>query len=412
MGALLGPLHGRLSNARVACVEVDGQAVRFLRRTIANRSAGLPPATRVHHGDFLGANVRSTLLAEQPEGFDCICMNPPFFGRGFPSQRVRSTRLGLHGVALPLEALFVVRALEHLRPGGRLLAIFPASVIGGDTTSALRSAMTSVGSFRAVHELPVYTFPGVDAAVFLVVYDLGVRTQRVTLLNHRLTRPDRLTVDAGSIEAGARLDYEFHAARSGYSALIDAWPELAWSPLSLHASVLRGSRRGGRAHKAVLHSAHTDGPVWRRPSAQGLDGRHEGGIAANDLLMARVHRSAAETVGMLGQAAPVPWSDCVYRIRPKRPQRATAIFFSTRVVLTQPEFGPLIMRGSGAKYVARDDLLALRIPVALADHHTREFGLWREALARRDIAGMREIETTVQAALCARLLPTVSRNPK
>ncbi len=123
--------------------DVDARAARIGRAAIA--LSGHPPE-RLRVCDSLArgavgaqASIEATMRAEAPGfgGFDLVLTNPPFAGdvgasyaRGY-----ELARLG-HGER---DVLFLERALELLRPGGRLAVVLPHNKLGGAAFAELRA---------------------------------------------------------------------------------------------------------------------------------------------------------------------------------------------------------------------------------------------------------------------------------
>jgi len=180
-GALLGPVLSRLGRLpeSIVCVDSDSRVLRYVS---ASFRPSLGSRLRLIHADFL----EWSLTAEQYEEgwpFDCIVMNPPFLGRKKSWIRLNLGREfannGSGSRFIAVEAAFVARAITLLRPHGRLLAVAPASVVASLTTQWLRDLMLQMGTFRYIHELPRYTFSGVEARIYLLVYDKGRKKRTV-----------------------------------------------------------------------------------------------------------------------------------------------------------------------------------------------------------------------------------------
>ena len=125
-GVLLEPMLHRHKKTldQVVCVDTDSAA---LLEASAKLSEVFSPITLINE-DFLGVCSADSLK------FDCIVMNPPFGGK-----MAALVKLALDGPrCVPIEAAFVLKAVRLLQPGGRLLAIVPASLVSSLTTQWVR----------------------------------------------------------------------------------------------------------------------------------------------------------------------------------------------------------------------------------------------------------------------------------
>jgi type I restriction enzyme M protein len=117
--------------------DVDARATRIGRAALA--VIGAPPS-RIGVCDSLArGGIEATMRAHAPryDGFDIVITNPPFAGdvgrayaRGYELARAGHTER---------DVLFLERALELLRPGGRLGIVLPHNKLGGSSFEGLRS---------------------------------------------------------------------------------------------------------------------------------------------------------------------------------------------------------------------------------------------------------------------------------
>ena len=150
--AALAADGARLHN--IVGIEIDGALVRRNR-------AQAPFLVR---GDALG----DAPLADG--GFDAVVGNPPFGRVGVIAPQ--ADRLSLEGRfrlpeviggdwrRLPVEALFVERALQMLRPGGIACLILPEGLVNNARQKKVRDWVLQVARLRAAIELPAPTFRG------------------------------------------------------------------------------------------------------------------------------------------------------------------------------------------------------------------------------------------------------------
>ena len=395
-GNLLVPLLTRgVLRGRILCVDTDRAALTALRsRTATFLNA---PKLRTITGDFLSSQVAQKLTRAFPEGFDCVVMNPPFLARRSRAEWSPQWTDVSQDSWLPVEARFLLTAIERLRPGGRLLAIVPSSLVSGDLCSAVRAHLLSEGSVRFVHELPPSTFPRLQASIYLLVFDRGKPSRFVTLLNHRLRNPERLRIRVGDCDRN-RLDFSYHDARRILVRITSQRKELRWAPLGELANIVRGSGVGSKSSNAMLHTHHFANGFWnigtRRPRA-----RRTGKTLSRDILMARVHRTALALLGLSDGNQSRRLSDCIYRIRAHDSQHTLRLLYGLRSVLGIEELRPLLLRGSGAKYVGIGDLKQFQIPVNLHAAMSKSFRQYVVAVNERNLEAMVAMEDDCRSML-------------
>lgn len=127
-GALVRAVLDANAEAYVVAVEPNGQLSAMLARISADR-------LRVHRDTFEDFDVRPDGTTP-PELFGAVVMNPPFSAPGHPV----------------LWAEHVLRAYDHLAPGGRLVAIVPVSFEYRITriTTQVRELVTELGGFEVL----------------------------------------------------------------------------------------------------------------------------------------------------------------------------------------------------------------------------------------------------------------------
>lgn len=393
VGALLRPFLSRMraEDSAIVCVDIDADALRETRRSLTKSGVGARVVSC--NGDFLSSNVQKRLRAVTRE-YDCIVLNPPYLGRVEELAELGPSKLFTPALGkLPPEALFFARAVELLAPSGRALGVLPASVIAGDRCAALRSQLAKLGAFLSIHELSPFTFQGIEAQVYLVVFERSASVPRIRLRNHRLRSPDELLVDVSQLASSTRLDYAFHAAAATYAQLVAERQDLNWTPLSALSEVWRGRSPATRDSEGVLHTSNYRNGFWTAPKCSVSRLGKVDGVRRSDLLVARVHRSALKTFGKCTSASRAPLSECVLRVRPIGALGHTELLFALRTLLSGDlGLDPLLVRGVGAKYVSTSALKDLLVPVDLAKRHSSRFHSYKDALACGDIRKMEQLE--------------------
>jgi len=404
-GALLDPILNRLSASpkHVVCIDSNKDLLVGLRGRLEER---LGRSLRLINADFLEwsspSNMRYRRLC-----IDCIVMNPPFMGRKNGLVKVDLSadfpKIGGASHFAPIEVAFVLRAARLLRPGGRLLAVVPLSVVASITTRWAREFLLRVGAVRYVHELPRFTFRDVEARTYLFIFERSRGSGTIVLCNHDLARPKRLLVTSGETLQETRFDYSFHRAFIWYTSVAGSFPQLTWTKVADVATIYRGSvdavARGG----GVLHTCHYKDGFWRSPKNIGRFRRERSpmGVRKGDLLVKRVGRDCGRSIGKVTGHQGLACSDCILIIRPKVRTLSARLLFALRVVLAWSGGSPLIQRTTGASYLTAHDLSWLSIPLGLADHFSQEYADYTSAAAERQIDAMLNIEDLIRRSLGA-----------
>ncbi len=346
---------------------------------------------------FLQADFLRKRIAD---GFDCIVMNPPFAAR--PSDQIemsittseeKSTRL-----RIPVEAAFVFRAVRLLNPGGRLLAILPASFISSSKLQWAREYLTTLGSIIEVHELPSTTvFSNVEVAVYILVFDRSLRSRTfITLSNSNLYQPLRLLLPKHELKPDWRLDYGFHDARRWMERMVQQTPDLGWTRLDRLASIHRGSVESPVAKNSAIHSTDYTDIFWTASGKRKKRSSSDLEVTKpRDFLLRRVGRHNTATLGPVNSSGHL-CSDCLYRVRPRIVKARLPLLFAFRVLLSCKRGEALLEQGTGAKYIPRNRLNAIQIPVKLASAYPALFSQYRAAWRSKLSNAMREIERSTR----------------
>jgi adenine-specific DNA-methyltransferase len=136
--ALLGPLRDVMQNAQ----EVLHAAGHSLTYTIHERDFVLETARR-------GAQ-RMLFDAGEPDTFDAVIMNPPYFKIAADSPHARVMADAVRSQP-NIYNLFMARAVEMLRPGGTLVAITPRSYCNGPYFREFRRWFFARMALKHVH---------------------------------------------------------------------------------------------------------------------------------------------------------------------------------------------------------------------------------------------------------------------
>lgn len=401
-GVLLEPFFRR-SKARFKAFAVDIDS-RPLKRVRARFGGEPGKGLRVVHADFLDWACR--YAARRGNLFDCVVMNPPFLGRNGKWRPLAGVRklMNLDHVpeSGPVEAGFVLGAIALLRPGGRLLAVLPASLMTAPSYAWVRRVMVGSGAIRHVHELPRFAFRDIEGRIYLVVYEKGSKQGEALLLNHDLKEPERLVV-GGDVVAGAeRLDFGYHSASASYGALRER-EALGWRRLGELATIWRGTERTPGIGKSVVHTGNYEGGFWRPAVTRRSKGRVSGDerIRPGDILVRRVSRKCAASFGLGVGIGGSTVSDCVLVVRPRYRISSSRLLFAIRCLMAL-DFGPqLLERGTGASYIAQGELRDLEVPYGVAGQYGALFDGYVRALRSGSFEKMQAVEKAIVARVAA-----------
>jgi hypothetical protein len=329
--------------------------------------------------------------------FDCVIMNPPFGGKKQQEVSLDLARLPLKCGApkvAPLEAAFILKAIELLEPGGRLLAVVPSSVILGQRSTWLRRYLCDNGRVTYIHELPQFTFSDLESRVYLLVFDKRGQSNTVTLLNHDVRRPFSMRVMRSMLDSELRLDFGFCSSSASLKQVMSRTTELNWAKLGTCARIFRG--RGDSPHELErsIHTTDYSAKNWDFSKAPGniARDRSERGLRRGDLLMKRVGRNCSYTLRANQALQDKQCSDCVFIVRPSKQIPSVRLLLAVRVLL-ESKIGPmLIERGSGASYITESALKSLLIPLGLPKQNVSLYRRYRQAVYQQNTERIRAIE--------------------
>jgi predicted RNA methylase len=394
-GALLLPILSRLGHgASVVCVDTNPGALAIARKKLTGEVRFLDCV----HGDFLEAVLSSPKLRSRT--FDCVVMNPPYGAKRAEWLECDLSSLGSASrMFLPKELAFAFRAVERLNDGGRLLAVMPGSMVASGVLSRFRECLAVAGKFHYVHELPKFTFPGVEGRVYLVVFEKGRTSSQIELRNHDLLQPHCLRVSWNDLGKDRRLDFGYHHSLRWLAKLIAAHPKLGWRPLCELIEIRRGPRDSPRGPRVALHTTDCRAGLWRLHTRH-LESGTKSRIAPTDLFVARVGRACLGTLGPVVGFRPVSWSDCVFRLRPHSEAiESLPLLLILRVVTGMPAVSQMIERGVGATYITEEELGAIQLPTQLGDACPKLAASYSIAAKAEDAAKMRMLEIQARSYL-------------
>lgn len=328
--------------------------------------------------------------------FDCVVMNPPFAARQSEWVRIPIGRSGAI-FSMPVEVAFVFRAIELLNPLGRLLAILPASFVSSRRLDWARSSLFAFGSLITVHELPRGTFKNTEVAVYVLVFERGTKREDLTLSNSSMRSPESLCLNKYELRPEWRFDFNYHKARRALNILRARTEDLGWQRLQSIALISRGEVESPIQTGAAIHTTDYAGALW---TAKNVRKPRKGAnvTSSEDILLSRVGRRCNSTFGVVAQSG-IPYSDCVYVIRPLVRTNRDALLYALRVVFGEDQRAALIAQGTGAQYIRKGQLQRIQIPTRLSERQADLFVRYRRALRHRNAKELHAIERAARERL-------------
>ncbi len=219
--------------------------------------------------------------------FDLAILNPPY-GRCRAGTAAASASKP-NTTPRCRATLFLLRAFEAVRHGGRVAAIIPETLAIGMASGANRRAISSGAIVEAIAVLPAKTFPGTEARTVMVIF------RRIPKCDGN-PRP-WWDVDRSLPSSELSLDFQTTIGDLG-------------------VKVVRGrlntieARNAGAFHLDAFRSARDGVIAFPRQSFDEADRA----AAPGDILVARVGRNIPDKVVRVSEGSNVI-SDCVYRLR-------------------------------------------------------------------------------------------------
>lgn len=157
-GSLILPAIKRWPRCRVVCNDVSNSSARWLRNRL--------PRALVSNVDFLNErSVKAANFAPLKGKLDLILLNPPFSQRLVgPTTVVVEGKTYRVGIAMA----FLVRALQYLSEGGRLVAVMPEGSLVSDRDAIALNWIKSNYQFHVFRRNHVADFSGVRARTCLI----------------------------------------------------------------------------------------------------------------------------------------------------------------------------------------------------------------------------------------------------
>ena len=394
-GILLEPIIAQSNQiTEIVCIDTDK---KILGKVEQRFQATLGKQLKTYHADFLSWSS-ANLKARKYQSFDCVVMNPPFSGRAQNQVKIDLDKefpnFGKGLRLVPLEGVFILRAIRLLNSGGKLLAILPSSIISAIKNIWFRDLIASLGAIQYVHEFPKRTFKGLESMVYLVVFQKDRDQENVTLISHNLNDVATTSIRKNNLKTVNRFDYQFHFAHGRYANLIASQPNLEWVQLKDIAKILRGNiKTPFKTHRAIHTCDYQDG-FWHRRNGNEviLRGDSEHSIRKGDILIKRVSRKCSQTVGLVLEHEGCAVSDCILILRPQKVEMGFEILFSLRFLIAFNLGACLLERGTGATYLTESDLKKLLIPIGLAKEHACLFQQYLTAISLENFERMKKIE--------------------
>lgn len=385
-GNLLSPFLVREDVERIIAIDKDQHAIQDL---IGTHEAY--ETISFINEDFLEWSHPSN----ENISFDCVVMNPPFMAKNealirvdLMEEQIAKKKTVKH---LPMEVVFVLRAIRLLKPSGKLLAIVPASVVNASKMAWVREHLLAHGHIERVYELPRYTFEGIEAKTFLLVFEKNRTTESTILALYDNGNTQEEIVCPDEIQTDLRLDYSYFAAKRKYEQYLRV-AELEWTPLNKIATTARGKVPSPTSDDDVIHYKNFSEGYWQ---LKNNDGKTSPIRLSNYLICKRVGRDCLSTYGLGINTHNARFSDCVITIEVQdKSVDKIALLFSLRTFLKLPKIESLLKLGTGASYVSELQLRKTLIPIGLHKIEPDLYRKYRKAVRSLDYKKMKQLELT------------------
>ncbi|RZL46798.1 MAG: hypothetical protein EOP00_13895, partial [Pedobacter sp.] len=343
-------------------------------------------------------NVDFLEWAESKNGkFDLILMNPPFNLK--KTHFIKNEYTEFINKNVPLELAFLLSSLNLLEDDGTLLAILPASIISGISTTWFRKALLTKGYIRVIHELPEFSFPYLGSRVYICVLTKTFYKKPIALLNHSLVNPHKLNLKQKNILNPFRLDYGYYEGINWLNKIIKYNQSLTWDTIGSKFSVMRGSLKSPDGARNGLHTTDYINGFWSSTSKESLSGAKNYDCSNEDILIKRVGRNCSKSFGVLESNNKLKCSDCLLIIKTQTKTTRNKILFALRVIYNS-KFGNLIIeRGTGASFISSQTLKSLKLPTNLSELFPVYYKIYSRAIKKSSLSEMLIIEQEVRIIL-------------
>jgi tRNA1(Val) A37 N6-methylase TrmN6 len=398
-GVLLEPIVERFGNQlnKVFCVDIDSTVTKDVSLKF---KSNLKNSLQIINADFLEwAKVNSTKEFE----FDCAIMNPPYSGK---LENWRKTNISddlkeplNRNRSVPLEGAFLINTLKFIKPGGTLLGVFPSSLISSERTNWLRKYLINEGSVKYVHELPRFTFKGVEARVYLFVYKKKANRQgNFIACNHDLLKPEKIIIPKNILLKEGRFDFSFYQSTLCFEELKNKSQNLVWKKIKDIAFIFRGSIKSPQGKKEGVHTNNFINGFWLKNNKPYKTSKRlsERKVYKGDILVKRVGRFCSQSFGLTSQLAGFFCSDCILIIRSKKVITSWQLLFTFRVMFSWKGGKHLIEKGTGACYLTAKTLREIQVPVGLANSNPSIFKEYKKAIKNKSLKKMIVLETKIR----------------
>lgn len=384
-GALLSAVLKKANDfAEITAVDINSDKLESTRCRFADASWD---RYQLINNDFLEWSVEAI---NEGDKYDCVVMNPPFCSRKQSYVVLKREYFpGDFDRRVPIEIAFLLLSIELLEDGGTLLAIIPGSVVSSSSSAWFREYLLNSGTVCLVHELPRFTFPGVESKIYLLKYEKKKTKKKIRMMNHSLSNAVSMLVHKDSLCENFRLDYGFLSSRIALSERKKR-NDLIWTPMSKLASVMRGQIKSPFAKKIALHTTDYLNGFWRASERHQFI-EHLLNTKPGDLAIKRVGRNCVSTMGVVVDSG-ISVGDCVLVLRPMKGVCIEGLLLAYRTYMSLEQSKKELSRGTGASYISARELSELSIPYGISSLYPDEFSLYKNALIVCDFDKMKEIE--------------------
>lgn len=307
-----------------------------------------PTRAKLSCEDFLSSEVQGN--------FDLILSNPPFNNN-------LAHHVAHNNKKASIEAAFVVKCLEHLRPGGKAIFILPSSIINGDKTRWLRERIVSSSKITSIYKLPKYSFKRIEGSFYVLCLE-NTRSYNYDIRFYKSCNLSYILNSSAIASQSFNLDPELLSKSSEYDRIIESLGRVKLSSL---AAIGRGNICATGKKQSVYHSTDFKSHVaWPKTISDSL--ASSASTKNLNLLLKRVGRLASKSLSIYYGKEEIPCSDCIITITPNAAGEldSLSLLLSLRVSILLGADAVFEISGSGANYISLSRLKNLELPTHAA----------------------------------------------
>lgn len=301
--------------------------------------------------------------------FDLIVGNPPF--NYFEQKELQN----LEKRKYPIEIQFLIKALEIVKQHGYIAMILPNGVLTNPKYNIIREMILRETTIKHIIQLYKKSFDKVNADISMIIMKKKkIKTIQKKIIIRNIDKDfneENVIIDGS--EGRERLDYNYHSYKL---QLKKSMPKLDFELVKLK-DIIESCKRGTTitdkmdyiCDKGIpfIHTTNVENIIINKKNIKYIDRHYEEKFNSfkaeiNDVLIGRVGSSCIKKIGIVSKSSEIGViSDCLFILRgiAINPYYL-ALFFKSSLGNKQLA---AIKRGSCSKFITKDDLLEIYIPI-------------------------------------------------